>query len=87
MLPKINKCTGSEKVVEPRWRELPETVSFILADVEPTGRTEALLSFWGEPFMSRSTGNQIPRYVFRIHGQSELIGQFVELERQQRIEG
>ena len=85
MLPKIQACTGRDKVAEPRWRPLPETVSFILADIEPRGTTEALLSFWGEPFMSRSTGKQVPRYIFRVQGHSDLVAQLVELERQHRI--
>ena len=69
---------------EPVWRQLPETLSFILADMLPGGATEALLSFWGEPFMGRSTGQQAPRYIFRIQKHSDLIARFVELERQYR---
>lgn len=84
MAPKIEACRGAAKVAEPRWRKLPETVSFILAEFEPDGATEALLSFWGEPFMSRTHGAQVPRYTFRIAGHSDLIAQFVELERRHR---
>ena len=87
MQPKIEACRGAAKVAEPRWRELPETVSFILAEFEPDGATEALLSFWGEPFMSRTHGAQVPRYTFRIAGHSDLIAQFVELERHHRRGG
>ena len=85
MLPKIKECTGNDKVAEPRWRSLPETVSFILADIEPHGTTEALLSFWGEPFMSRATGREVPRYIFRVQGHSDLVPRLVELERQHRM--
>lgn len=28
-----------------------------------TGSTEALLSFWGEPFMAKSTERNVPRYI------------------------
>lgn len=82
---KIEKCSGNAKVHEPRWVELPETISFILAETNPTGATEALLSFWGEPFMSRTTGQQVPRYIFRVQGSSDLIAQFVELDRRHRM--
>ena len=85
MLPKIKECAGHDKVLEPRWSTLPETVSFILADIEPKGMTEALLSFWGEPFMSRATGKQVPRYIFRVQGHSDLISRLVEMERQHRL--
>lgn len=47
ILPKLKECPSGNKVKEPRWSQLPETVSFILADVDQDGRTEALLSFWG----------------------------------------
>lgn len=84
ILPKLNECSGRSKVATPRWCELPETLSFILSATEPNGGTEALLSFWGEPFMGLTTGQQAPRYVFRILGHSDLISQFVELERHHR---
>ena len=82
--PKLAACTGREKVREPRWCELKETVSFILTETEPDGVMEAHVSFWGEPFMSRVTGREIPRYVFHVQGHSELIGRLVELERHYR---
>jgi len=83
--PKVATCTDCDKVREPRWVKLPQTVSFILCETEPSGATEALLSFWGEPFMAQTTGKQVPRYVFRVQGHSDLIAQFVELERQHRL--
>ena len=84
ILPKICACSGRTKVLEPRWCELPETLSFILAESKSSGSTEALLSFWGEPFMGRTTGVQAPRYVFHVLGHSDLIARFVELERHHR---
>jgi hypothetical protein len=83
VLPKVEACIGREKLLEPRWFSLNESVSFILADM-PGGRTEAHLSFWGEPFMSRTTGQQIPRYTFLVQSHSELIPRLVELERSYR---
>lgn len=85
MAPKIQRCAGAAKVREPRWGSLPETVSFILSETGPRGSTEALLSFWGEPFMSRETGKKVPRFIFKIQAQSDLIAQFVEMERHQRL--
>ena len=87
MAPKIRECRGRGKVAKPRWRDLPETVSFILADTGTDGATEALLSFWGEPFMSRATGRQVPRYTFRVAGHSDLVSRLVELDRQHRMTG
>jgi len=86
MAPRISECRGSEKVAPPCWRDLPQTVSFILGDSDATGKPEALLSFWGDPFMSKSTGKQVPRYIFRIQSHSDLVAQFIELERHHRLQ-
>ncbi|MFW6174583.1 MAG: hypothetical protein ACOC5K_02290 [Chloroflexota bacterium] len=84
--PKVAECQGADKVSEPYWRDLDESVSFIMADVRDRGGTEALLSFWGEPFMARSTRG-VPRYMFRVQRHSELIGHLRELERNYRLNG
>lgn len=84
VLPKAQAAGGYAKLREPRWVPLShEAVSFILADTA-AGTTEAHLSFWGEPFMSRQPGFDIPRYVFHVQAHSDLVGQLVELERKHR---
>jgi hypothetical protein len=80
VVPKIAACRGAEKVEEPLWRPLPETLSFILAETVD-GVTEAHLSFWGEPFMAYSPGRNVPRYIFHVQGGSELIGRLTDLDR------
>jgi hypothetical protein len=85
VLPKLNDCRGKAKVQEPYWTTITENVSLILADAAVRGTTECLLSFWGEPFMSRTTGHDIPRYIFHIQGHSELVTRFVELVRGYRL--
>jgi hypothetical protein len=81
VLPKVLACRGKEKVSEPRWRHLKETVSFILTETEPDGLAEAHLSFWGEPFMAETAGQSLPRYIFHVQSHSELIGRLREVER------
>ncbi|MEO8417771.1 MAG: hypothetical protein ABI475_03505 [Methylophilaceae bacterium] len=81
ILPKIANSNGANKVKEPRWCALQKNLSFILADTQPHGATEALLSFWGEPFMSQSTDRNVPRYIFHVQAHSELLTQLVELDR------
>lgn len=85
VLPKLASCRGREKVVEPRWCTLHESVSFILGDREEDGLAEAQLSFWGEPFMARATGRDIPRYIFHVHAHSELVPRLIELARAYRM--
>lgn len=85
LLPKLDALPQKRKVKVPRWSEIPHSVSFILAEIAPGGETEALVSFWGEPFMARTTGQDVPRYIFRIKSHSDLIARLVELERQIRI--
>lgn len=79
--PKIKTCSGNTKVREPHWRNLGKNISFILADSHHSGGTEALLSFWGEPFMAQSTERDVPRYIFHLQKHSELLSHLVELER------
>lgn len=81
ILPKIANSIAANKVKEPRWCTLQKNLSFILADTQPHGATEALLSFWGEPFMSQSTDRNVPRYIFHVQAHSELLTQLVELDR------
>ncbi len=85
VLPKIKACVGCQKVREPFWSKLPETISFIIADTDPQGRTEALLSFWGEPFMAKSTERNVPRFIFWVQDHSELVSRLVEVARQTRL--
>ena len=81
VLPKIEACTGHAKVREPCWCTLGKNISFILADSHQSGGVEALLSFWGEPFMAQSTDRDLPRYIFHVQKHSELLPHLVELER------
>lgn len=83
--PKLMACAGAAKVAAPTWCRLPETLSFIMAETAPRGRVECLLSFWGEPFMSRSVAGGVPRFIFRLEGDSELMGRLSELERGYRL--
>lgn len=85
VLPKVQRCAGANKVRVPLWGKVPETISFILADVGTKGRAEVLLSFWGEPFMARTIERSVPRYIFRVQHHSELIGRLAELARQHRM--
>ena len=80
VLPKVARCEGAATVTEPVWTTLAESVSCILAETD-AGGVEALVSFWGEPFMARSAGGDVPRYVFHVQRHSELIGRLRELER------
>ena len=63
---------------------MKESVSFVLADREVEGHAEAQLSFWGEPFMARTTGRDVSRYIFHVQSHSEPIPRLVELERNYR---
>lgn len=81
--PKVENCKRSQTVREPIWRELDENVSFILGEKE-NERTDALLSFWGEPFMARTT-RDVPRYIIYVTDESELIPQLQDIEREHRL--
>lgn len=74
------RCTNfSSKIQEPQWCSINNPVSFILADSQVSGETEALLSFWGAPFMAQTTEHEIPRYIFHVQQRSELLPHLEEL--------
>lgn len=79
--PAIANCAGRAKVREPQWCGLDKNVSFILSDSQQSGGTEALLSFWGEPFMAQSTTRDVPRFIFHVQKNSELLPHLADLER------
>ena len=83
--PKVAACRSAGKAADPVWTSLPEDVSFVLADTLDSDATECLLSFWGEPFMARGVGRDVPRYIFHVTGHSELIERLVELDRTHRL--
>jgi hypothetical protein len=83
VLPKVGAIRRTGKLREPIWTRLEETVSFISSETD--NGAEALLSFWGEPFMSRTRGGQVPRYIFHVQAGSELIGRLAELARGHRV--
>lgn len=86
VLPKARECSGFEKLRDPSWVSIKhEAISFVLADFERDGHTEAQLSFWGEPFMANTAGRDVPRFLFRVHAHSELIPRLVEIERSYRL--
>jgi hypothetical protein len=85
MAPKIRQCPGKNKVQEVIWASISGGVSAILADIDKVGKMECLLSFWGEPFMARMPGLNVPRYIFHVHNSSELISRIVEVVRSHRF--
>ena len=80
-------CRGREKLRPPRWTAIEESVSLIIADAGSSGKTECLLSFWGEPFMAHTVERKVPRYIFHVQGHSELVARLVELARNYRFTG
>lgn len=79
--PKIKHCKGQQKVRETIWTSISGGVSAIISDIDKDGKTECLLSFWGEPFMARTPSHNVPRYVFHVQSHSELVGRMVEVVR------
>jgi hypothetical protein len=82
--PKIISCLGHSKVREPIWCDLSRNISFILADNQNSGEAEALLGFGGEPFIVESIKGKIPRYIFHVQNNSELLTHLIDLEHKYR---
>ncbi len=81
VITKISACRGKEKVKPPHWTRIQESVSVVIAEERTSGKTEGLLSFWGEPFMAHATDRKVPRYIFHVQGHSELVERLIELVR------
>ena len=81
VVPKIKRCASQGKVRETIWTTISGGVSAIISDLDKEGKTECLLSFWGEPFMARTPSHNVPRYVFHVQSHSELVGRMVEVVR------
>ncbi len=87
LAPKISACSQNVKVKEPYWTDIDDTVSVIASSMGKDEPHECLLSFWGEPFMANTVGNQVPRYIFHVLPNSELVGRLIELIRHHRVGG
>lgn len=82
----IARYQGRGIVAPPTWAVLDSGVSFVLAETDTTGgKGEALVSFWGEPFMAVHHDRRIPGYIIHVREHSELIGRFREVERASRV--
>jgi hypothetical protein len=77
---------GRGIVMPPTWADLDSGVSFVLAETDTIdGKGEALVSFWGEPFMAVHHDRRIPGTIIHVREHSELIGRFREVERSSRM--
>ncbi|MCS7015305.1 MAG: hypothetical protein NZM42_04200 [Gemmatales bacterium] len=83
--PRIRSHPQGGKLRDIRWLPDKQAISFILTEVGEAGQTEVLISFWGEPFMAMVTEHQVPRYVLRVRGHSDLLPRLTELVRQYRL--
>lgn len=83
--PQIASCLHKEKVLPPVFANLGENIAFILDEHRTDSEPQALISFWGEPFMARTTGRDLPRYMFHVHSRSELPPRLGEIARMHRL--
>ena len=85
VLPKINATRGYKKVEEPFWCKLEDNISFVITETGSEGQAEALVSFWGEPFMAIGTDKNVPRYVLHVASGSDMVRRLKEKERLCRV--
>jgi len=78
----LESLRESGKVAPPLWGDLDSGVSFLIGETDSAaGRAEALVSFWGEPFMAVHHDRRVPGYIIHVRQHSELIGRLREVER------
>jgi len=88
--PKIDKYNGKEKVKPPVWNDIDEGIAFRMIDTGAEKESkEALLTFWGEPFMmeyeTRGKKGQMPRYAIYTRSHSELIPRLKDIFTKHRL--
>lgn len=88
--PKVDRCKGRDKVKPPVWSEIEEGIALRMIDSSSEREAkEALLTFWGEPFMmefqDRGTKGQMPRYVIYTRSHSELIPRLKDIFTKHRL--
>ena len=78
----LGTLEDSTKIEPPVWGDLDSGVSFLIGETDSAeGKAEALVSFWGEPFMAVHHDRRIPGYIIHVRHHSELIGRLREVER------
>lgn len=88
--PKIDRCKGKKKVQPVIWSDIEESISFRMIDVGVGKEAkEALLTFWGEPFMmEHGVGEEkahMPRYVLHVKSHSELLPRLKDIFAKHRL--
>lgn len=90
--PKIDRCAGKEKVAQPMWRDITESVGFKMIDLSETGEVkEAHLTVWGEPFTMEHESNVFPkiyypRYILYLKSNCEMVPRLKELFLKYRMQ-
>lgn len=83
--PALEAHQGRRKIEPPCWAPLDSGISFVIAETDAVaGKAEALVSFWGEPFMAVHHQKRMPGYILHVRDHSELIGRLREVERASR---
>ncbi len=70
--------------IEVHWRRIDESIAFIHTASEDA-HSNALISFWGEPFMAETLERDVTRYILHAREHSELIPHLRELARRYRL--
>jgi hypothetical protein len=81
LLPKLGKCARGDKVRPPLWGPIRTTVSFVLGDVDGDGRDEAVVAILEPPFATSNEGPFVPRFLFRVFSNCDLIVPLEEMAR------
>ena len=83
--PLLAEAVDGETSVEVYWRSIDESIAFIHTASE-SHRPNALISFWGEPFMAETLERDVTRYILHAKEHSELIPHLRELARRYRLQ-
>lgn len=83
--PLLVERTDGETAVDVHWCQIDESIAFIHTGSE-SERPNALISFWGEPFMAETLERDVTRYILHAKEHSELIPHLRDLARRYRLQ-
>lgn len=83
--PLLAEATDGSTSLDVYWRQIDESIAFIHTASE-SGHSNALISFWGEPFMAETIQKDVTRYILHAKEHSELIPHLRDLARRYRLQ-
>ena len=82
--PILAETTDGTTSIDVYWRQIEENIAFI--HTASGSEADALISFWGEPFMAETLERGVTRYILHAKKHSELIPHLRDMAQRYRLQ-